>query len=78
MALDSRPARKLTDRECTRILGGVIGGLMTMADGDTVRAAMRWWVDSDASWEVMKAQHDAAQAQGVKMAEEFFGKQPHD
>jgi len=45
MALDSKPARLLTDRECTKILGGVVGALMTMATPETVVIALNWWVE---------------------------------
>ena len=59
MSLNTKPARTdLTDRECTKIIGGLLGGLMEMADLDTLRAAVRWWADSDQSWEMLaKWQH---------------------
>ena len=49
--LDRRPARELSDRECCKILGGLIGGLLTMTTVDTAKAAIRWWADNDAAWE---------------------------
>ena len=49
--MDPRPARTdLTDRECIRLIGGLIGGLTQMADVDTVRAAVRWWAETDEAW----------------------------
>jgi hypothetical protein len=58
--LDSRPARDLTDRECSKILGALIGGLMTMTTGKTVRDAIRWWADNDKAWEVMERNQGSA------------------
>jgi hypothetical protein len=52
--LDTRPARKdLTTRECAKLLGGTIGGLLEMADLETVRAAVKWWAEQEAVWNVM-------------------------
>jgi hypothetical protein len=50
--LDSRAARTdLTDRECSKLLGGTIGGLMLMAGENEVRRAIRWWADlTDEQW----------------------------
>jgi hypothetical protein len=45
VALDPRPARELTDRECCKLLGGTIGCLATMAPPDVVAAAVQWWAD---------------------------------
>ncbi len=50
--LDDRPARTdLTNREITKILGGVIGGLVHLSDIKTVRESMRWWAEQDEAWE---------------------------
>ena len=44
--LDCRSARvDFTDRECTKILGGVIGALLQSAPPDTVKRALRWWAE---------------------------------
>lgn len=44
MKLNEKPARfDLTDRECAKLLGGMIGSLLHMADANDVRAAVRWW-----------------------------------
>jgi hypothetical protein len=50
--LDSRPARTdLTDRECTKIIGGILGSLSQMTDLETLRGAVRWWAETDGAWE---------------------------
>lgn len=50
--LDTRePRNDLTDRECAKLLGGMIGGIVTMSSPEVVRAAMRWWAETDAAWE---------------------------
>ena len=52
--LDRRPARTdLTDRECSKLLGSLIGGLCLMADKETVRAAVLWWGENDDAWRAM-------------------------
>lgn len=50
--LSPEPARTLTDRECVKILGGTIGGLVDMADVETVRNAVRWWAESEDGWTI--------------------------
>lgn len=45
----------LTDRECTKLIGGLIGGLCQMSDPQTVRDAIRWWAESDEAWNAMAA-----------------------
>jgi hypothetical protein len=72
MKLDPRTARELTDRECSKIIGGMIGGLMTMARSETVRAAMRWWVDSDEAWQAMEGQLKVAKEHALRMAAEIW------
>ena len=52
--LDSRSARMdLTDRECTKILGGMLGTLADMTDIETLRNAVRWWAETDAAWQAL-------------------------
>jgi hypothetical protein len=52
--LDKRdPRNDLTDRECAKLLGATIGGLITMSDVETVRRAIRWWAEDDAAWTYM-------------------------
>lgn len=54
--LTPKPARTdLTDRECTKLIGAIIGGLCLMADKETVRKAIRWWADNDKAWQAMGA-----------------------
>lgn len=49
--LDSRPSRTdLTDRECAKILGGLIGSLCLMTTVETVRAAVEHWAENSEAW----------------------------
>lgn len=42
--LDERAARTdLTSRECSKLLGSIIGGLFTMAPRQSIRDAVTWW-----------------------------------
>jgi hypothetical protein len=42
--LDTRPARTdLTSRECSKIIGSIIGGLILMAPRSALREAVTWW-----------------------------------
>lgn len=47
--LDKFEARAdLTDRECCKIIGGLLGSLNLMVDNPGVlRNAVRWWADQD-------------------------------
>jgi hypothetical protein len=54
--LNPEPARELTLRECVKILGGTIGGLADMSDLETLRAAVKWWANTDAAWDEMQKQ----------------------
>jgi hypothetical protein len=66
MALDTRPARDLTARECAKILGGTIGCLESMTRGDEVREAIRWWANlSDDQWSTYFAALREAEARLV-------------
>lgn len=40
--LTSKPARKLTDREVAKIVGGTVGVMLELSDPDTVRKALEW------------------------------------
>jgi hypothetical protein len=45
--LNPEEARKdLTLRECTKILGGPIGGLCGMTDKETLAKAILWWAQN--------------------------------
>ena len=68
MNLDPRPARELTDRECSKILGALIGGLTGMAPVKTVRDAIRWWAENDAAWKLMERN----QGYGAEIAKELL------
>jgi hypothetical protein len=49
--LDPRPAREdLTDRECAKLLGGFLGGLIDQADIDAVKRAIDWWSQNESAW----------------------------
>lgn len=51
MSLSPQPARTdMTDRECAKIIGGLIGSLCLLADRDQVRKAVQWWAEQDAAW----------------------------
>lgn len=53
--LHLEPARTdLTDRECAKLLGGIIGSLCQMTTPETVRAAVQYWAQTDAVWEALK------------------------
>lgn len=55
--LDERPARHdLTSRECAKLLGGLIGGLVEMSSVEAVRDAMRFWVETEECWTALQAQ----------------------
>lgn len=59
--LSSEPARTdLTDRECAKLLGSLIGGLCLMAPKDAVRAAVRWWAEADGVWPYLPKDTGAA------------------
>lgn len=40
---DATVRSDLTDRECASHVGGLVGGLLTLADATAVRRALRWW-----------------------------------
>ena len=65
--LDPRPARTdLTDRECSRIIGGLLGSLVGNApDVETVRRAVRWWAETDQVWVWMEKQQADFEAAGL-------------
>lgn len=58
MKLDDRPARTdLTDRECAKLIGGLVGNLLQMSDQQSVRRALQWWVDLPGKhWDDFSAQ----------------------
>lgn len=35
----------LTDRECAKVVGGVVGALVGMATPENVLRGLRWWVE---------------------------------
>jgi hypothetical protein len=65
--LDPRPARTdLTDRECARIIGGLLGSLSGIAfDAATVRRAVRFWADTDELWVMMEDQQQQLEQAGL-------------
>lgn len=46
----------LTDRECCKIIGGVLGSLNLMTDLESLRSAVRWWANTDEAWEGLEVQ----------------------
>jgi hypothetical protein len=74
--LDTFPARTdLTDRECAKLIGACLGGLVQMADVDTVKRAIIWWAQTEKAWDglrLTKVQLAAAmdEAQRVRVTTE--------
>jgi hypothetical protein len=61
--------RLLTQKECQKVIGGIIGSLCEMAgDVDTVRRAVEWWLSSDpqaqGAWNFLKQAY--AQLEAIK------------
>jgi hypothetical protein len=55
MKLTTEPARTdLTDRECAKVIGAILGGLAQMTDLATVKRAMKWWVETPAAWQMLQ------------------------
>lgn len=46
ITLDPAPAHILTDRECAKLLGGIIGCLTEWCGPATVKRAIRWWAEN--------------------------------
>jgi hypothetical protein len=45
--LDTREARTdLTSRECSKLIGSTIGGLLLMASRKAIRDAVIWWAEN--------------------------------
>lgn len=58
--LDPRPARTdLTDRECTKLICGLLGSMSLMAEVETLRESLRWLVETEDIWFSFKAQRAA-------------------
>lgn len=61
--LSDEPVRTdLTDRECAKIIGGIIGSLTQVADAAAVRQAVRWWADTDEAWHLIDRGKQAGMA----------------
>lgn len=61
LPLDLCAARTdLTDRECAKLIGGLIGVLCQMADVETVRRSVVWWAETEEAWKFMQAVETAA------------------
>ena len=73
MSLSPQPARTdLTDRECAKIIGGLIGSLCLMADRDQVRKAVQWWAEQDAAWSSFPKTAQEAAALATNQAARIF------
>jgi hypothetical protein len=46
----------LTDRELTKIIGGLLGGLAQMSNPQDPRNAVRWWAETDEAWDLICVQ----------------------
>ncbi len=42
--------RDLTDRECAKLIGGLVATLVQMSSPTVVRRAVRWWAREDGAW----------------------------
>jgi hypothetical protein len=71
--LDTRPARTdLTDRECAKLIGACLGGLVEMADVDAVKRAVIWWAETEAAWDGFRLmQGQIADARAAKIRGSF-------
>jgi hypothetical protein len=56
--LDPRRARKLTSRECSMILGGYLGGMLTsdLIGVAAARDALELWVETEEIWSSIRFQ----------------------
>lgn len=69
--LNPNAAREdLTDRELARLLGGLIGSMIQLADIHDVRNAVRWWADCDQAWVGMRRMKESGSA--IEMAERML------
>lgn len=60
----------LTDRDCTRILGGLLGALIPMTSAEEVRDAVRWWANlTDPQWDEVLSRHRGSVSSGERFAE---------
>lgn len=56
--LDTREARTdLSSRECAKLLGSTIGGLLQMAPAENVRTAIKWWAEHDEAVDAVISLH---------------------
>lgn len=76
--LSTQPQRPLTDRECCSLIGSLIGGLLQHTDEDTVRAAVRWWAETNEAWRGLAAFRNQAQNQLSTIAIAKMGLNRHD
>lgn len=77
--LDERPARcDLTDRECAKLLGGFLGGLIAQADVEAVKRAIDWWSRNESAWATFRKMKDyCAENPNVDVATAVpFGDEP--
>ncbi len=77
LKLSPIPARTdLTDRECTRLIGGILETFAGMTDLTTLRRAIQWWAESDDAWKMIDIHERAMRAAGLsptKPGERFEG-----
>jgi hypothetical protein len=73
--LEPEPCRRdFTVRECTSLLGAMIGGLQQFADVETIRRAVHWYTKSDAPWQMFRLM----EREGEKVAAEALAKLNRD
>jgi hypothetical protein len=59
--LDTRPARDdLTSRECSKLIGGLIEGLVRVFGPATVHGIVHYYASTDAIWDVRRAMKSGA------------------
>jgi hypothetical protein len=53
--LSQRGHANLSSRECAKLIGALLGGLVQQCDNvETVRDAIRWWAETTSAWEVLE------------------------
>jgi len=56
----------LTDRACTRLLGGLIGCLCGLADPENVKRAVQWWAENPEAIDMIATSEANTLARGYR------------
>ena len=71
--LDERIARTdLTDRECSKILGGLLGSLSLMTDEATLMRAITWWAEHPEAIHAQYQSHGEMQNMVLRQVQRFM------